>query len=606
MQWLGPAFLLVLAWACIANSAAAAPALQIQDEPLQLNLATQVEYLRNAPATATVAEIAERTGFSQPAQRPRFGYVKGPVWVRARLRLPAQRDYVLEVSHAQVDQLSLFVPGADGAFRETKTGELLPASSRPLRHNAFAFPLRGTGEEQVIFLRAQTSASLLLPLTLWRGDTFAQHAREDALFRGLYFGFLVALALYNLFVFLSVRDRAYIFYVAWLGCYGLGQANFSGYATAYLWPDAPNWAVQATATLTLIGASMGLWFVREMTNIARSAPRLDLLARRLPWVGLAVAPLLSVWYVELLSVAVGLSMLVWAFVLAPIYVGVRNGYRPARFVAVGWAALMPSSAIFALRYLDLLPPNAWTTHVPALGAAAEALLLSFALADRISLLRAEKARALADRADLSQRLIRAQDEERRRLARELHDGLGQSLLVVVNRLKRALKRRDDEHIAETTELAAAAIKDLRTTAQQLHPAGLERLGLKAAIEQATARVSAASGVRVEVECQPSVDELPPDAQLHLYRIVQEALSNVVKHANAKHAGVRLEGNARTVLLEVTDDGSGPSNGSAAGGLGLSSIRERALALGGTLEFGGHVGGGTRLRVESDAIRSSDR
>jgi signal transduction histidine kinase len=238
----------------------------------------------------------------------------------------------------------------------------------------------------------------------------------------------------------------------------------------------------------------------------------------------------------------------------------------------------------ALGYFRVVPASFLTEHAITAGSAAEALLLSFALADRIN----------HARDTLSRRLIEAQDGERRRIAGELHDGLGQGLLVLTNQLKRLAK--DDP----TTEPAAAQAGDLvaevRGIAHELHPHRLDRLGLSAAARSSVDETLGGAGIEVEHAIDDVDRRLPPAAALHLYRILQEALANVVKHSGARRARVVLTCDVGTVRLRVEDDGRGMDE-LPAGGLGLAGMRERARLLGGRVAVRARAGQGVTVDVE---------
>jgi len=197
-----------------------------------------------------------------------------------------------------------------------------------------------------------------------------------------------------------------------------------------------------------------------------------------------------------------------------------------------------------------------------------------------------------------ERLVAAREEERRRLRRDLHDGLGAQLagLTVQTGVLRGLIPRDpdaaDALAGELRTELRTAIADIRRLVHGLRPPALDELGLVGALQRLAEGIGA-DGLRIGVEVPDDVPPLPAAVEVAAYRVVQEALTNVVRHARANSACVRLTVDPRTVTVEVTDDGAGLPPDLVAG-VGLSSMRERAAEMGGTCEVSNAPGGGTRV------------
>jgi signal transduction histidine kinase len=206
---------------------------------------------------------------------------------------------------------------------------------------------------------------------------------------------------------------------------------------------------------------------------------------------------------------------------------------------------------------------------------------------------------------LSARIVSAQEDERRMIARELHDEVGQTLAAIRVELAFALRPDVDaaavaarlEDVRAITEGALHTIRDL---SHLLHPAILDDLGLMAALESLVNSFSARHSVAVDLRAVDMATRLSAELETAIYRIVQEALSNVAKHAHARNCVVAVEQRAGVVQVIVDDDGSGfdDTRGPAPGlGLGLIGVRERAALLGGTLTVSSARRAGTRLQVE---------
>ncbi|HUE01491.1 MAG TPA: MHYT domain-containing protein [Bryobacteraceae bacterium] len=190
---------------------------------------------------------------------------------------------------------------------------------------------------------------------------------------------------------------------------------------------------------------------------------------------------------------------------------------------------------------------------------------------------------------LSGRLLCLQDEERRRLARELHDSTAQLLvalginLSVVNESAGALEPRARRALDESRTLADQCLREIRTASYLLHPPELDELGLQSALASYIDGFAQRSGIQVDLDVAPELGRLPQEAETALFRIVQEALSNVHRHSGSSWACVRLVRGSSSVTLEISDRGRGMRSDTMPG-VGIASMRERAQQLGGWLEI----------------------
>ena len=203
----------------------------------------------------------------------------------------------------------------------------------------------------------------------------------------------------------------------------------------------------------------------------------------------------------------------------------------------------------------------------------------------------------------SQKLLDAQEQERKRIATELHGRLGQSLLIIKNRAELGLNSATKvpvmaEQLKEISALCSVALEETRRTARQLGPRYLEQLGLAEALDAMIDQVASSTEIRFERKLEPVDDLLPTEAATSVYRIAEEALNNVMKHAQTSSARVHLIRDLRHVRLIIQDNGSGfePAHLNGNGGLGLAEIGERVRILAGKLEIESHRGRGTTLTI----------
>ena len=201
-----------------------------------------------------------------------------------------------------------------------------------------------------------------------------------------------------------------------------------------------------------------------------------------------------------------------------------------------------------------------------------------------------------EREDSMRRVIGAQEAERLRVAQELHDEIGQNLTAALLQLARVRKRAGPElepEVGAATETVRTNLDDLRRIAQRLRPQALDELGLTSALSQFSARLSARAGLEIEARLDSHLPALTREEELVIYRVAQEALTNVVRHAGATRSELALERGPDRLTLRVADDGRGiEGNGQRSGG--IRGMHERAALIHADLQVGRREGGGTEV------------
>src|SRR3954453_7739805 len=243
--------------------------------------------------------------------------------------------------------------------------------------------------------------------------------------------------------------------------------------------------------------------------------------------------------------------------------------------------------------VDLARPGA-DLPIPAggLGASEEVERLNRAFRRMLERLEAERRRT-------SSTALAAQEQERARVARDLHDEVNQSLTGLLLRLEAARAKAPVEvahELAETKALANQAMEELLMLARQLRPTALDDLALKAALAGHVKEPARRGKVNASFESNGDFSGLPADVQLVVYRVAQEALSNAAQHSGADRVEVKLSREGDRVELAVGDDGSGFTFDQAARGLGISGMRERALLVGGDMQGESRLDTGTGVRL----------
>ena len=350
-------------------------------------------------------------------------------WIRflAQSEQSSTKRWVLELKqpwrHADL------VLVRDGVTLVEKTGIDVPPQDRalPSGHTAVPLPLTD-GSPQVFYLHlvgdtTRFGESRSLDATIYQLKDWLLRQRSLLFGQGIYAGIIVSLALYNLILFLAIRERVYLYYVLYVVSFGTVWIARAGFFFQYLWPRHMLWNQKYLAYVAASAIVFSVLFVREFLATRTRAPRLDLAMR-----GIVVLTLLSCMAGlagsdALLALPLAILGLGVSFLYAGTgLVALVRGYRPARFFLVAWAALLVGNVAYILMFLRIVPMTFFTYNAAQAGSAIECILLAFALADRVNLVK------------------RAREERQLQYTRELQEQVRQrtgELSDAVERLKTA-------------------------------------------------------------------------------------------------------------------------------------------------------------------------
>ncbi|WP_168734359.1 diguanylate cyclase [Pseudothauera nasutitermitis] len=396
-------FLSCMLWACTPVRAGGAPWLDAA--ATRINAASWVSVLADPGGDLDLRQAVEAFAagrFSAPSIATRraalnFGYRDEAVWLylEPRRAPDAPARWLLEIGFASLDQVEVFQADATGDWKGARSGDLLPFSARPLAHINHVFPLDfGAGDQLRVFVRVRSHGSLTLPVTLW--SPAALHAEDQRRYAGeaVYFGMLSALALYNLLLWATLRERVFLYYVGFAAGMAVGFAGQNGLGAQFLWPAWPAWANISFPVGMASAGLFGALFTRAFLASSRSVPGLDGLLRLSVFVFLFA--ILAHWLIGYRAAAMLTSLAGLCFAPLAVVCGVRAwwaGHPGARYFLVAWILLLLGVAVMAMRNFGWVPTNWVTIYAMQIGSALEMLLLSFALADRINEMRREREEA---------------------------------------------------------------------------------------------------------------------------------------------------------------------------------------------------------------------
>lgn len=395
-------------------------------------LDAQVEVIEDPARRLDLATLLQAPAL--PWQRPRSvplnpGLSDSAWWLRVHLRNDQPGPHIhrlLELGSPREDHVEAMVVRADGRVQPfAATGDRHPFAQRPLAHRHPLFPITlAPGETLTVYLRVDSHDGLHepLPLTLWTQEAFVAHSDTGSLVYGLYFGGLLALIIYNLFLFASARMTGLGMYAVYLGAVLSWSATFNGFSFQYLWPSHPDFNNRFLALAAAASFGTGAMFVVHYLPTRQLAPRWHKL---LVW--LAVADFLA-------AVPALFGIYRWAFMLivpcgcaialASLGVGLRlmlKGNRSARYFVTSWLVMALGVLMYLLTLLPVLPPSmsADAVLLIQLGSAFEVLVLAFGLADSLNQSKAQALQAEREARVTQQTLAQRLEEQVHDRTREL-------------------------------------------------------------------------------------------------------------------------------------------------------------------------------------------
>ena len=389
-----------------------------------LSLTTHVGMLEDASRGLTLADVSSR----EMTERFRYervesssfalGFTRSAYWFRLDVGNSSDQSVtrLLVVDNPRISLVDAYVPDGQGGYRAWFTGADRPQGGKAYDNRNFVFPLHlAAHSQQEVYLRVESSIGLLVPLQLWSVQAFHAYEREDYMARAGYMGIAIAMILFNLMLFIALRERIYLLYVTFVLCAVCALTIKNGMApdwTLFGLPLNSNVVYYSGASLALSGM---LLFMRSMLQTTRLLPRVDrgLLALVVLYL---VSPLIYAVALPQVSQVAIFVYLLTAFVMMGVGLACAlKRQRSAYFFLAAFGLLILGGATTTLRALGILPTNAFTEDGLQIGSSLEMLLLAFALADRINVMRQEKLQAQARLLQTQEQLVETLQRSEREL-----------------------------------------------------------------------------------------------------------------------------------------------------------------------------------------------
>jgi len=325
---------------------------------------------------------------------PNFGFTSSVYWVKLPLANMSGKtlDRLLEVSFPQLDLVEFHLLDKDSNLVSYEaSGRNYAFRKRSIRHRNCVFHMRiPHNETMTAYLKISTEDGMIFPLTLWSPYAFLTGSQTENFLFGIFYGIILVMIFYNLFIYLSTRNRHYIFYVLFISSFGLFQLCMNGLASQYLWPGSPWWGKHSTVLFIALSCLFAALFSTGFLDMQKYSPRLFRVMQGLAAAGvLLAAASLTVNYSLTIIAGQALPALMIFTAIPAAIIGLMKGNKSARFYLTAWTVFFAGVLLSALRVAGTLPHNVITEYGLQLGSGIQMVLLSLALGDRINLIEQE-------------------------------------------------------------------------------------------------------------------------------------------------------------------------------------------------------------------------
>ncbi|HVD97158.1 MAG TPA: 7TM diverse intracellular signaling domain-containing protein [Cytophagaceae bacterium] len=346
---------------------------------------------------------------------PNFGVKKSVFWLKFNINNQTDEDHLLlQLSYPLMDEADLYIVNNDGTYSVIKAGDTHPFSERKYKNQNFIYDIDiHKNETKTFFMKIRSTEQILVPLYVSTREPLIEANTFTDIVVGIYIGIIFVMFFYNAFIYLTVKDTNYLYYIIYILFIGLTQITLLGYSSKLLWPENMWLASHGLYIVASLGSSAIVIFMNRFLNMKYYTPRLRI----------GVYIIVSIYTAAILAALVDQQSISYNLIdingilitFFSLFVAIKisiKGYKPARYFLLGWTAFLIGVLVFVLRSFGVFPYNNFTNYTMPIGSAVEVIMLSLALADRINVFKKEKEESQAQALEAlreNERIIRTQN-----------------------------------------------------------------------------------------------------------------------------------------------------------------------------------------------------
>lgn len=525
-----------------------------------------------------------------------FGLTQSDYWIKLSIENPQNHPLkrLLKFDYPLLDRVSFYRMNSEGTYSKKISGDSIGVSQHEKKDENIVFTLTmEPHSKETLYFHIRSKSSMDLQLYLMNDDQYyASEVTKTALL-GIFYGGAAIMILYNFFLFLSIRERSYFYYVIFQIADILALLALSGVALRYLWPESPEINNTIIPFLIVLAHVLAIVFTRTFLDTRALLPKLDKVLSGILIFSIAILFLTAVvnYFLGLILSVIVLFVTTLSLVSVGLIAYFRYNVRASKFYLIAWVLLIVGTTLTALKNIGLLPINFFTIWGTQIGVFFELLLLSFGLADRINVIRLQKERfqdEAAEKAKVLTDLLRKSKDELERevkertielymanqelhksvsakesLLKEVHHRVKNNLQVIISMMWLQRRRTHDEAVHTLIDDSTARLQSMAVIHEMLYESNdIAMVNLEVYLRSLIdlcRRNTLGESVKITSILHPF--EMNMDTAVTIGLICNEVLINVFKHAfSAEETGnrlvVRCERRKDRISLRIKDNGIG--------------------------------------------------
>lgn len=513
-------------------------------------------YLVDAERNLQINQLPD--GNFKPSKFPTLslGATTASVWVKVRIQNQSNKtDWHIQIDSPPVLQSVRIYQKKGGRLIKISSREASKAkSTSEVRVNNLLIPVSIPIHTEVEFyIKASSNNILRLPIKVITLQKAFEQSYLTDLLNGTVFGMLIAFAIYNLFVYILTKEQPYLYYLGYIFFWSLNLFFYNGFLPDIL--SSLIW-LNSAGTIIAMASLLSVIFTNSFLQTKKNSPFFYKIRGLMCLLSLVIL-LTDIFWKGTYSFML-VQYLMYPFFIYWFGAGVqslRNGYKPALYFILGFGFLMLGNAVYNLKDLNILPDYLLTRTSMHWGTLLEALILSFALASRLSFYRKQQEeiqlKTLEEKRDFLKELLQRQEQEKKRIAMELHDNIGQQLILIKNRAWRLQQLSEapvKNLVSAPINHIAATMSEVRQILHRLRPYQMDLLGLTQSIHG----LINDTFTEYHIE-QGNTDEINQhfntDESMHIFRILQLLTDNILESCPDKQLGYTITRHASSIDFE---------------------------------------------------------
>lgn len=499
---------------------------------------------------------------------PNYGYANKSIWLMMRVMNLADKKWLLEIENSRVNEVDLFVLEHNRIINSKKQGDHFPYQLSPIKDANPIFKIDMIeNQEYLIFLRFKSTEDLKFPINFWQESELFQQISTRKIIWGIYFGFILLIALYNLFLWIVIRDNSLIYYIFYVLCFGALQAVLYGFFYQYIWSNS--WLNDRFHLVFLNFSSFFMiYFTIEFLNFKTYIPQIIIPVKAFSLVFLLFSFSLLLhydWYSNFIGIA--LTFLLLTLQLSVVYVYFSHKIRIIRYYALAMVSISIAGIIVGLKNLNIVSAMNQEYYL-MVGSMLEIVLFSVAFGDKLR---------------QSQKEQQRQQRIRNEISTNLHDDLAASLssLTMYSELSRQRASKQSPEIASRFDTISQKSREIlrlvREVVWDINPSNdqseewLERIIAFARDVFDSKQID----LQIDVDANAYQVILPVLERREVYLIFKEAINNIARHSEATEVKFLAEISDKNLIISILDNGKGFNEEAIRKGNGLENLQKRA-------------------------------